>query len=55
MFKDRVVVWVLEYVLGGTLVLMPLMALGFWRTEWIDTHIWAAQLFVVCLGVVLIS
>ena len=53
MFKDRMVVWVLEYVLGGTLVLVPLMVLGL--SEWSDARIWAAQLFVICLGVVLIS
>ena len=55
MFKDRMMVWVLEYVLGGTLVLVPLTVLGLWRPEWTDASIWAAQLFVVCLGVVLIS
>ena len=55
MFKDKTVVWVLEYLLGGTLVLVPLAVVGFWLPEWIDARIWAVQLFVVCLGVVLIS
>ena len=68
MLKDRVVIWVLEYIFGTALVLVPLAALGFswfaWRAQppffaagnpWIDAHIWAVYLFVVCLGVTLIS
>jgi len=55
MLKDNTVVWVLEYILGGTLVVIPLMGLGFWQISHLDAHIWAVQLFVVCLGVVLIS
>lgn len=55
MFKDRVIIWVLEYIFGGVLVLIPLAKLGFSRFIWMDTHIWAAYLFVVCLGVILIS
>ncbi|MBA7616826.1 hypothetical protein ES703_24126 [subsurface metagenome] len=55
MFKDKAIVWVLEYIFGGTLVIMPLMGLIFWRPAWIDAKLWAAQLFVVCLGVILVS
>jgi len=55
MLKDRAVVWVLEYIFGGVLVLVPLVALGFSWSAWIDAHIWAVYLFVVCLGVTLIS
>jgi len=55
MFKDRILVWVLEYIFGGTLVLIPLTSLVLCRPAWTDAHIWAAQLFVVCLGVILIS
>ena len=55
MFKDRAVIWVLEYIVGGTLVLVPLIGLGFLRANWTDVHAWATGLFVVCLGVTLIS
>jgi len=55
MLKDRKVIWVLEYLFGGMLVLMPLANLGFRSSAWTDAHIWAAHLFVVCLGVILIS
>lgn len=55
MFRDRVLVWVLEYIFGGTLVLVPLTSLVLRRETWTDAYIWAAKLFVVCLGVILIS
>lgn len=68
MLKDRAVIWVLEYIVGGVLVLIPLATLGFfwsaWRAQlpffaagnpWIDAHIWAGYLFVICLGVTLLS
>jgi len=60
MFKDRTIIWVLEYILGGPLVFVPLVFVplvwlklrGLSRT---DAHLWAVVLFVVCLGVILIS
>lgn len=55
MFKDRTIIWVLEYIFGGLLVFVPLVWLklrGLTRT---DAHLWAVGLFVVCLGVILIS
>jgi len=55
MLKDRTIIWVLEYIFGGLLVFVPLVWLklrGLTRT---DAHIWAVGLFVVCLGVILIS
>lgn len=55
MFKDRAAIWVLEYIVGGTLALVPLIGLGLWRANWTDAHTWATGLFVVCLGVILIS
>ena len=55
MLRDRAVIWVLEYIFGGMLVLVPLMGLCFRRDSWMDAHIWAVGLFVVCLGVILIS
>jgi hypothetical protein len=55
MFRDRVLIWVLEYILGAALVLVPLISVALCRPVWTDAHIWAMQLFVVCLGVILIS
>jgi len=55
MFNDKTIIWVLEYIIGGTLVIVPLAGLGVYRHSWIGAHIWAAELFIVCLGVVLIS
>ena len=55
MFKDRLVVWVLEYVFGGVLVVVPMMGLVFWRLAWVDAYICTAHLFIACLGVILIS
>ena len=55
MFKDGTVIWVLEYIVGGILAFVPLIGLGLWQTNWTDAHIWATGLFVVCLGVTLIS
>ena len=55
MFKDRALIWVLEYIFGGALVVVPLADLGLRLSVWADAYTWAAHLFVVCLGVVLIS
>jgi predicted lysophospholipase L1 biosynthesis ABC-type transport system permease subunit len=55
MLKDKMVIWILEYIVGGMLVITSLAVLGFRRSTWADAHIWAAHLFVICLGVVLIS
>ena len=55
MFKDRALIWILEYVFGGALVLIPLADMVFRLSVRTDAHIWAAHLFVVCLGVILIS
>ena len=55
MLKDRAAIWVLEYIVGGTLVFVPMTTLCFWRNSRLDAHIWAGELFVVCLGVTLLS
>ncbi len=55
MFKDRTVIWVLEYIFGGTLVIGPLSGLAVWRINWTEANLCAVGLFVVCLGVILIS
>ena len=55
MFKDRMPVWVLEYIFGGVLVILPLTSRLLYPPAWTDAHKWATQLFVVSLGVILIS
>ena len=55
MLKDRTWVWVLEYIFGGALVLLPLASLVLGRSAWTDAHIWATRLATACLGVILIS
>ncbi len=55
MLKDQTAIWVLEYVFGGILVLVPLALLGLWQPVWMDARVWVVGLFVVCLGVILIS
>lgn len=55
MLKDKMVVWVLEYIVGGLLVVILLASPAFRGPVWTDAFIWATQLFVACLGVILIS
>jgi len=55
MFKDRMIVWFLEYVFGGALVIVPMTSLAVRRFAWTDEYLWTAKLFVACLGVILIS
>jgi len=55
MFNDKTIVWVLEYIIGGTLVIVPLAGLGIYRYSWVGAYIFATALSVVCLGVILIS
>jgi len=55
MLKDRRLIWILEYALGGMLVLVPLTSRVLGPPAWTDAHAWATQLFVVALGVTLIS
>ena len=55
MFKDRTIIWVLEYIFGGLLVFVPLVWLKLRGLSRTDAHLWAVGLFVVCLGVILIS
>ncbi|MEJ2701353.1 MAG: hypothetical protein P8Z79_02820 [Sedimentisphaerales bacterium] len=53
--KDRTIVWVLEYIFGGAMVIVPMTRLTLHRFVWSYPHTWATQLFVTCLGVILIS
>jgi len=55
MLRDRVVIWVAEYIFGAVLVVVPLTALGLWGPGRMDAYILAVGLFVICLGVILIS
>ena len=55
MFKDRMLIWLLEYVFGGLLVVVPLTGRILRPLAWTEAHLWATQLFVAGLGVTLIS
>ena len=55
MFKDNMLIWMLEYIFGGLLVAVSLSALVFWPGSQLDMRIWTSELFVACLGVILIS
>lgn len=55
MLKDRRLIWILEYVFGGTLVVVTLAPRVLWPPAWTEAHLWAAQLFVASLGVILVS
>lgn len=55
MLKDRMIVWFLEYVFGGALVIFPLTSLTIDRLVGTDAYVWTAKLFAACLGVILIS
>jgi len=55
MFKDRMLIWLLEYVFGGTLAVVPLASRVLRPPAWTEAHLWATQLFIVSLGVILIS
>ena len=55
MLKDRTIIWALEYVMGGTLVLVPLGILALGQDSSAKDYVWATGLFVVSLGVILIS
>jgi len=55
MFKDRTVIWVLEYVFGGALILLPLMGLSLCQVNWTCSFLWTMGLFLICLGVILVS
>jgi len=55
MFKDRTVIWLLEYIFGGALAIVPLTSRILRPPAWTEAHLWATQLFVVSLGVILIS
>ncbi len=47
MFRDRTLVWAVEYIFRGTLVLVPLTSLVLCRAAQDDAHIWSAQLRII--------
>ncbi len=55
MLNDRRIIWILEYVFGGALVAVPLTSRVVRPPAWTDAYTWSTQLFVVGLGVILIS
>ncbi len=56
MFKDRTAIWVIEYVLGGILVVVPWVVLGC-RQPAVETEagLWSIGFLVVSLGVILVA
>ena len=56
MFRDRTAIWVIEYVLGGILVVVPWVALACRQPD-VETGVglWSIGFFVVSLGVILIA
>ena len=56
MFKDRVAIWVAEYVLGGLLIVGPLAVLIARRPDLnTEAGFWSICLFVLTLGVVMVA
>ena len=55
MFKDRFIVWVLEYVVGVALVLALVPISTLWWDNWSESYTWSVLLFAICLGICLVS
>ena len=55
MLNDRMLIWILEYIFGGVLAIVPLTSRVLCPPAWTDAHKWATQLFIVSLGVILVS
>ncbi|HUS44690.1 MAG TPA: hypothetical protein VM219_01450 [Phycisphaerae bacterium] len=56
MFRDRTTIWIIEYVLGGILVVVPWVVLAR-RQPAVETEagLWSIGFFVVSLGVILVA
>lgn len=56
--KDRTAIWVLEYIIGGLLVVLPMAGLFFLYSPACvmrgGDYMWSTGLFIVSLGVILI-
>ena len=56
MFRDRLAIWVAEYILGGLLIVGPLAVLIARRPSLnAEAGFWSINLFVVALGVILVA
>ena len=55
MLEDRKSVWISEYVFGGLLIVIPLLSLVLWPICSFGSCLFAVGLFIICLGVVLVS
>ena len=56
MFRDRLAIWVAEYILGGLLIVGPLAVLIARRPDLnTEAGFWSINLFIVALGVVLVA
>ena len=56
MFKDRLAIWLAEYILGGLLIVGPLAVLIARRPDLnTEAGFWSINLFIVALGVILVA
>jgi hypothetical protein len=55
MLKDRKIIWVIEYIFGSLLVILPFLGLILSGEKLPDPHLWTVELFTISLGVILIS
>ena len=55
MFKDRISLVVVEYVIGFSLLIIVLPSIVHPRPGWSDAHGWAYLLFIVCASFTLLS
>ena len=55
MLKDTKAVWIIEYIFGSLLVILPLLGLVLSAENLPKPHIWSLELFTISLGVILIS
>lgn len=55
MFRDKKLIWVIEYIFGSLLVILPFFGLIPAEENAPEPHIWSLELFTISLGVILIS
>jgi hypothetical protein len=55
MFNDKKIIYVIEYIIGFTLLLLVLPSLVHPHEGWSEAHWWAYLLFIVSSGFILVS
>jgi len=55
MSKDKKIVWVVEYIIGITLLLSVLPSIVHPQPGWSEAHSWAYLLFIACAGAMLLG